>query len=50
MGVQMPHERGQFVGGKGRPIVKYRDTLRSSVQKWLNRDRDAVWVMGSDGP
>ena len=23
--------------GKGRPIVKYRDTLRSSVQKRLNR-------------
>ena len=30
MGVQIPHERGNF-GGKGRPIVKYRDTLRSSV-------------------
>jgi len=23
--------------GKGHPIVKYRDTLQSSVQKWLNR-------------
>ena len=22
--------------GKRRPIIKYRDTLRSSVQKWLN--------------
>jgi len=24
--------RGNFKGGKGRPTVKYRDTLRSSVQ------------------
>jgi len=26
-------------GAKGHPIVKYRDTLRSSVQKWLNQSR-----------
>jgi len=26
-------------GIKGRPIVKYRDTLQSSVLKWLNRSR-----------
>jgi len=26
-----PHGKGQFCGGKGRPIVKYRDTLRSSI-------------------
>jgi len=32
-----PRGKGQFCGGKGRPIVKYRDTLRSSVQKRLNR-------------
>jgi len=25
--------RGNFLGGKGRPIVKYRDTAQSSVQK-----------------
>jgi len=25
--------------GKGHPIVKYRDTLRSSLQRWLNRSR-----------
>ena len=25
--------RGHLEGGKGRPIVKYRDTLRSSLQK-----------------
>ena len=29
----LPTGRGNFEGGKGRPIVKYRDTLRSSVQK-----------------
>jgi len=33
MSVQIPHGKGQFLGGKGRPIVKYRDSLRSSVQK-----------------
>ena len=33
-----PHGKGQFLG-KGRSIVKYRDTLRSSVQKRLNRSR-----------
>jgi len=26
-----------FGGGNGHPIVKYRDTLRSSVQRRLNR-------------
>jgi len=31
-----------------RAIVKFRDTLRSSVQKRLNRDQDAVWAVGSD--
>jgi len=31
--------RGNCEGRKGRPIVKYRDTLRSSVQKRLNRSR-----------
>ena len=35
--------------GKGRPIVKYRIALRSSVQKRLNRSR-CVWVVGSDTP
>jgi len=25
-----PHGKGQFLGENGRPIVKYRDTLRSS--------------------
>ena len=28
-----------FEGGNGRSIGKYRGTLRSSVQKWLNRSR-----------
>jgi len=32
----MPHGKGQFFCGVGCPIVKYRDTLRSSVQKRLS--------------
>jgi len=35
-GLQIPHEKGQF-GGKGSPIVKYRDFLPWTVQKQLNR-------------
>jgi len=31
MGVQIPHVKGHFERGKGRPTVKYRDTLRSSM-------------------
>ena len=41
-GVQNPDPpwEGQFFEGeKGRPIVEYMDTLRSSVQKQLNRSR-----------
>jgi len=38
-GPDPPMERGNFWGGKVRPIVKYRDALRSSVQKRLNRSR-----------
>jgi len=33
---------GNFEGGKGRPIVKYKDTLWSSVQKWLNQLRSRL--------
>jgi len=40
--------RGNFEG-KGCPIVKYRDTLRSTVQKRLRRS-NAAWVVGSKGP
>ena len=36
-GVQFPHGKGQILRENGCPIVKYRDTLRSSVQIWLNR-------------
>jgi len=32
-----PDGKGQFWGGKGWPIVKYTDTLRSPVQKQPNR-------------
>jgi len=38
-GIQIPHAKGQFWGEKGRPIVKYRDTLPRAVQKQLNRSR-----------
>jgi len=39
-GVRSTIGRGNFEGrGKGRPIAKYRDALRSSVQKQLNRSR-----------
>ena len=34
-GVQIPMGMGNFEGG-GQPIVKYNDTLRSSIQKSLN--------------
>ena len=37
MGSRSPMGRGKFMGENGRPIVKYRDTLRSSVQRRLNR-------------
>jgi len=33
-GVQIPHRKGQF-WGKEVPIVKYRETLQSPVQKRL---------------
>jgi len=36
-GPDPPMGRGKFLGENGRPIVRYRDTLRSSVQRWLNR-------------
>jgi len=32
-GVQIPSGRDNFEGEKGGPTVKYKDTLRSSVQK-----------------
>jgi len=35
-GVHIPMGRGNFEGGKGRPVVTDRDTVRSSVQKRLN--------------
>jgi len=43
--------RGNFEAGKGRPIVKHRDTLRSSVQKRPNRSRCRLgcglgWAVG----
>ena len=30
-GPDLPMGRGKFLGENGRPIVKYKDTLRSSV-------------------
>jgi len=38
-GSDLPIGRGNFERGKGRPIVKYRDSLKSFVQKRLNRSR-----------
>jgi len=34
---------------RGHPIVKYRDTLRLSVQK-RQTNRDAIWALGSNWP
>ena len=36
-GPDPPMGRGKFLGENGRPIVKYIDTLRSSVQRRLIR-------------
>ena len=36
-GPDPPLKMGKFWGENGRPIVKYKDTLRSSVQRRLNR-------------
>jgi len=41
------HEKGQFWGGKGHSIVKYRD-LYGHLCKNSWTDRDAVCVVGSD--
>jgi len=35
-GSRCPMGSGNFEGGKGHPIVKHKDTLPWSVQKWLN--------------
>jgi len=50
-GPDAPMGRGNFEGEKKRPVVMYRDTLRSSVQKWLNRSRCRLafglgWAVG----
>jgi len=36
-GSDPPMGRGKFLGENGHPVVKYRDTLRSSVERWLHR-------------
>jgi len=36
-GPDPPMGRGKFLGENERPIVKYRNTLQSSVQRRLNR-------------
>ena len=45
-GSRSPNANGQFWGGEGRPIVKYRDLLSWVVQKRLNRSRCRLgcWV------
>jgi len=47
----MPMRRGKFWGENGRPIVKFRHTLRSGhlcKDGWTARD--GSWVVGSDSP
>jgi len=51
-GVQIPHGKGQFWWGKGRPVVKCMDALSWAEQKWLNRSRCHLgyglgWVQGT---
>jgi len=46
-GPDPPMERGNFKGGKGCPIVKYR-TLCGHMCKNGWTDRDAIWILGSD--
>jgi len=51
-GPDPPMHKGQFWGGRGRPIVKYRDTLTWAVHKRLNRSRcrlgcGLLWVQWS---
>jgi len=41
-GVQIPPWDWAILRGKVRPIVQYRETLRSSVQKRLNRSRSCL--------
>ena len=47
-GPDPPMGSGKFLGENGRSIVKYRDNGR--LCKDGCTDRDAVWVLGSDGP
>jgi len=50
-GVQKAPWEGAILRGKGASLVKYRDwTLCGHLCKNSSADRDAVWVMGSDGP
>jgi len=49
MGVRIPHGSGQYWGGKGLPLYRNTLTLRSSVQKQLNRSRCRLGF-GSVGP
>jgi len=51
MGSRSHHEKGQLWRGKGRTIVKYSDTMRSSVQTQLNWSRchfgcGLAWAQG----
>jgi len=46
-----PPYKGGILRGKGRPIVKYRDTLWSSVPKTAEAiEMPFVWVMDWGGP
>jgi len=46
-GSRSPHGKRQFWGGKWHPIVKYRDTLWSSIERCLNLSRCRLgWGLG----
>jgi len=45
-GVQIPHGKRQLLGGKGRPIEKYRDSLWSTVRKQHITDSSVDLLMG----
>jgi len=48
MGVQIPRWKGAILRGKGAPIVIGK--LCGHLHKNGKADRDAVWIIGSDGP
>jgi len=50
MEVQIPHWRGNFMGGNGRPIVKYSTSAVSCAKTGEPIERDAIWDLDSRWP